>query len=182
MLERAIILSAAVALCCPAAIAAQAPEATDVTRQELLTVLEGMGNSIDRQIKVGALDIGNIAVGILRRGSDRDSDGEPRGLVHTRVSEVYYILSGGGTLLTGGEHVDQGPPQDLGILVGPSYTATSEGGTVRAVWEGDIVIIPAGTVHVWLHIPDEVVYVSIRPDPHGVLPAGYVNPEIVGER
>lgn len=180
MLERATILSTALALMAPGAISAQAPDATDVTRQEWTTILEGMGSSIDRQVKVAALDVGNVAVGILRRGSDRDSDGEPRGLVHTQVSEVYYILRGGGTLLTGGEHVDQTEIRDLGNLVGPSYTATSEGGTVRAVWEGDVVVIPAGTVHTWLNIPDEVVYLSIRPDPHGVFPAGFVNPEIGG--
>jgi hypothetical protein len=139
-----------------------------------------MGTSIDRQLKIAALDVGNIAVGILRRDSTQDSGGELRGLVHMQVSEVYVVLSGGGTLLTGGEHADRSEPTDLGVLVGPSYTATSRGGTLRAVWEGDVVIIPAGTVHAWTHIPDEVVYLSIRPDPNGVLPAGYVNPEIGG--
>ena len=82
--------------------------------------------------------------------------------------------------MTGGTLSNQTEPRDLAGLVGPSYTADSTGGTVRTVWEGDVVIIPAGTVHAWTHIPEEVVYLSIRPDPHGALPAGYVNPEIGG--
>jgi len=42
------------------------------------------------------------------------------------------------------------------------------------------VIIPAGLFHAWSEIPDHVTYLSIRPDPNGVLPAGYVNPVIGG--
>lgn len=181
MLKRAPLLASAVAFVLPVGTAAQtAPSATDITNQEVMTVLAGMGESIDRQLKVVDIGAGNVAVGILRRDSDDDTDGEHRGLVHTQVSEVYYIVSGGGTLLTGGEHSDESEPTDLGVLVGPSYSATAMGGVVRAVWEGDLVVIPAGTIHAWLHIPEEVVYLSIRPDPHGALPAGYVNPEIGG--
>lgn len=49
---------------------------------------------------------------------------------------------------------------------------------VDEIHEGDIVVIPAGTLHSWTSIPDHVTYLSIRPDPHGVLPEGYVRPEI----
>lgn len=181
MLTRALVLVSTVALLRPVATVGQtAPSATDVTHQEVMTVLAGMGESIDQQLKVVDIGAGNVALGILRRDSDNDTDGEHRGLVHMEVSEVYYILSGGGTLLTGGTHSGRTEPTDLSILVGPTYSATSTGGEVRAVWEGDLVVIPAGTIHAWLHIPDEVVYLSIRPDPHGALPAGYVNPEIGG--
>ena len=43
---------------------------------------------------------------------------------------------------------------------------------------GDVVVIPAGLLHGWVEIPDHVNYLSIRPDPDRVLPAGYVNPTI----
>ena len=39
-------------------------------------------------------------------------------------------------------------------------------------------VIPAGVLHAWTLIPDEVTYLSVRIDPHLALPAGYVNPEI----
>ena len=49
----------------------------------------------------------------------------------------------------------------------------------RSVWNTRwLLIIPAGTLHGWTEIPDHVTYLSIRSDPHGVLPAGYVRPEI----
>ena len=63
-------------------------------------------------------------------------------------------------------------------VVGPTYSAEAVGGTVREIKEGDIVVIPAGMLHAWISIPDHVTYLSIRPDPHSVLPAGYVRSEI----
>ncbi len=94
------------------------------------------------------------------------------------------MLSGSGTLVTGG-NVSAGPDFPAGIavvdvLVGPSFRATSEGGRSRQISAGDVVIIPAGVFHAWSEIPDHVTYLSIRPDPDGVLPAGYVHPVIGG--
>jgi len=97
---------------------------------------------------------------------------------------VYYVLSGGGTLVTGGtmtagQELPAGS-RPVDVLVGPSFRATSEGGWVRDISEGDMVVIPAGVFHAFSEIPDHVTYLSIRPDPHGALPAGYVNPVIGG--
>ena len=152
--------------------------ATDITKEQVQTVLEGMGESIDRQLKV--VDVGgdNVAVGILHRDSDNDTDGEHRGLVHIHISETYVVLEGGGTLLSGGEIMNRGEPSEGGIAIGPSFSAESRGGQVREISTGDIVVIPAGVLHSWLLIPDEVTYLSIRGDPDQVLPAGYVNPEM----
>ena len=41
-----------------------------------------------------------------------------------------------------------------------------------AVKTGDIIIIPAGMPHGWVDITDHVDYLSVRPDPDRVLPAG----------
>ncbi|MCH7890596.1 MAG: hypothetical protein IH921_03745 [Gemmatimonadetes bacterium] len=161
-----------------------ADSATDITAEDIETMIEAIGNSIDLQIKVAAISQGNVAVGVLHRDRLENTGGPAAGLVHRDVSEVYYMLSGSGTLVTGG-NVSAGPDFPAGIavvdvLVGPSFRATSEGGRSRQISEGDIVIIPAGVFHAWSEIPDHVTYLSIRPDPHGVLPAGYVNPVIGG--
>ena len=158
--------------------------ATDITAEDIEAMIEAIGNSIDLQIKVAAISQGNVAVGVLHRGRLENTGGPAAGLVHRDVSEVYYMLSGSGTLVTGG-NVSAGPDFPAGIavvdvLVGPSFRATSEGGRSRQVSEGDVVIIPAGLFHAWSEIPDHVTYLSIRPDPNGVLPAGYVNPVIGG--
>jgi quercetin dioxygenase-like cupin family protein len=44
------------------------------------------------------------------------------------------------------------------------------------VQAGDIILIPPGVLHAWSQITDQVTYLSVRPDPDRVLPAGYVNP------
>jgi uncharacterized cupin superfamily protein len=161
----------------PAVTAAQATSAADITREDINNVLAIMGRSIDHQLRVVDIGAGNVAVGILHRTGDNDSDGELRGMVHTQLSEVYYILSGGGTLLTGGEMAnatEPGPDE----VVGPTFAADARNGRIRQVSAGDVVVIPAGVLHAWTLIPDQVTYLSIRPDPHGILPAGYVHPEI----
>jgi hypothetical protein len=177
---RALILLVALSLPFPSMAVAQ-DAAEDILREQIELVLRGMpGVSIDRQLKVVGLGEGdgNVAVGILHRTPDRDSDGAHTGLVHVDVSEVYVMLSGWGTLLTATEMTNATEPSAGGDVVGPSFNADAVGGTLRDIHEGDVVVIPAGTLHVWTEIPDHVTYLSIRPDPHGVLPAGYVRPEI----
>jgi len=139
-----------------------------------------IGQTIDRQLKV--VDIGqgdgNVAVGILHRTDAHDTDGARNGIIHVDVSEIYVMLSGWGTLLTSNQMRNATEPSAGSDVIGPTYSADAVGGTVREIHEGDIVVIPAGTLHAWTSIPDHVTYLSIRPDPHNVLPAGYVRPEI----
>lgn len=155
---------------------------TAVTKAEVAAVLNHPEGGADRQIKV--VDVGklNLAVGVLHRDALKDTGWPVRGLSHTQVTEVYYITSGSGTLVTGGALADQKPfPPDsevVKVAVGPSITSASREGQTRAVSQGDIVVIPAGMFHGWKEVPDHVTYVSIRPDPDRVLPAGYVSPAI----
>ncbi len=95
---------------------------------------------------------------------------------------MYYVLSGSGVLITGTEIDDPASlPADsevVQVAVGPSLRATFMGGERRTVSAGDVVVIPAGVLHGWVEIPNQVRYLSIRPDPDRVLPAGYVNPAL----
>ncbi|MGE3277129.1 MAG: hypothetical protein AB7O67_18600 [Vicinamibacterales bacterium] len=157
-------------------------ESTAVTRAEIEAVLKAPDGGADRQIKV--VDVGklNVAVGVLHRGAVKDAGWPVRGLNHTQVTEVYYITSGSGTLVTGGTFIDQKPmaadAEVVRVAVGPSITGASQDGQTRVVSAGDIVVIPAGMFHGWKEVPDHVTYLSIRPDPDRVLPVGYVNPAI----
>ncbi len=178
MRARASVLVMAVITLFPAVTAAQERSAVDITREDINTVLESMGRSIDRQLKVVDIGVGNVAVGILHRTGDNDTDGVHRGLIHAQVTEVYYILSGGGTLLTGGELFNATEPSAGSDLIGPTFSAESRNGQVREISVGDVVVVPAGTLHGWTEIPDQVTYLSIRADPHDALPAGFVNPLI----
>jgi quercetin dioxygenase-like cupin family protein len=93
-------------------------------------------------------------------------------------------VSGSGTLVTGGRIVNgrKSAPESqvTRVLNGPSCSGVIAGADVvkKVVKTGDIIIIPAGVPHGWIDIADHVDYLSVRPDPDRLLPAGYVNPAI----
>jgi mannose-6-phosphate isomerase-like protein (cupin superfamily) len=109
--------------------------------------------------------------------------GTPNGLTHDRQTEGYYIVSGGGTMVTGGRIVNgRRSASDSAVtreLNGPSCSGPVVGAEVvtRDVKVGDIIIIPPNTPHGWVNIPDHVDYLTFRPSP-GILSAGYVHPSI----
>ncbi|HVE35352.1 MAG TPA: hypothetical protein VNC18_17435 [Gemmatimonadaceae bacterium] len=201
-------MAIALSLIVPLGLSAQRgpTSATYITDSEVKTVLATPG--IDHTIRV--VDIGNenFAIGVIHRGASAapptapaagrasapsspcgdqvsavPADAVPGAITHDSQTEGYYILSGGGTLVTGGRIVNgnkSGP--DAAItkeLNGPSCTGMIAGpGVVRRVMKaGDIVIIPAGVAHGWTEITDHVDYLSFRPSDH-VLDAGYVHPAI----
>ncbi len=107
----------------------------------------------------------------------------PGGIAHDSQTEGYVIVSGSGTLVTGGHIVNgnKSAPEAAVTreLNGPSCSGLIVGADVvrRAVKTGDIIIIPAGVPHGWTDITDHVDYLSLRPSDH-VLQAGYVHPAI----
>ena len=156
--------------------------ATDITAAEVQAVVAHPTGGTDRLIK--AVDMGgyNVGVGVLRRGPTKP--GAPASAInHERITEVYYVISGSGTLLTGGTVADIRPsPADSEIVkvaVGPSNTGTfKQPAQRRKVSAGDIVIIPPGVFHGFDDVPMGIEYVAVRPDPDHVLPAGFVHPAI----
>ena len=178
-----IVLAASLAV--PALCFGQAPKpAVDVLKADIDAVIAAPDGGADRQIKV--VDVGklNVGVGVLTQGARKSTPGQAiAGISHAQVTEVYYVLSGSGILITGSEVEGQAPLDPASdvvkVAVGPSLRATFMGATQqRRVSVGDVVVIPAGVLHGWVEIPEQVRYLSIRPDPDRVLPAGYVNPAI----
>ncbi len=183
--------------------------AIDITDAEIKEVLKGAPPKVDQMIKV--VDIGkyNLGVGVIYRGKTQPPPAagnpprenpnrvpcgpdappagaklSPPGLIsHDAELETYQIISGSGTLVTGGTifHGSRSAPDSevTKILNGPSCSGTAYGDWVsREVHVGDVIIIPPGVAHGWTGIADHVTYLSVRPDPDHVLPAGYVNPAI----
>ena len=107
--------------------------------------------------------------------------GVPGGISHDGQTETYIIVSGGGTLVTGGKIYNgrkSAPDSEVTTtLNGPSCSGAIGGADVvkKVVKTGDIIIIPAGVPHGWTEITDHVDYLSVRPDPDRVLKP-YVNP------
>lgn len=109
--------------------------------------------------------------------------GTPGAIAHDQQTEGYLIVSGSGTLVTGGKIVNgrKSPPEGdvTKILNGPSCSGMTVGADVvkKVVKTGDIIIIPAGVPHGWSDIPEHVDYLSFRPSAR-VLEAGYTNPAL----
>jgi len=109
--------------------------------------------------------------------------GGPTGISHDLQTEGYLIVTGSGTMVTGGHIVNgskSGPDAEVTTtLNGPSCSGAIAGADVvtREVKTGDIIIIPAGTPHGWSLIPEHVDYLSFRPS-QTALTAGYVHPAI----
>jgi mannose-6-phosphate isomerase-like protein (cupin superfamily) len=156
--------------------------ATDITAAEVEAVVKHPTGGTDRLIK--AIDMGgyNVGVGVLRRGPTKP--GAPVGaIMHEKITEVYYVVSGSGTLLTGGTVTNPtqaaADSEIVRVAVGPSVQGTfKEPAQRRKVSAGDIVIIPPGVYHGFDEVTDHVEYVAVRPDPEHVLPAGWVHPAI----
>jgi mannose-6-phosphate isomerase-like protein (cupin superfamily) len=165
---------------------AQAPKppviATDIYAADVQAVIKHPTGGADRLIT--AVDMGtyNVGVGVLRRGPTKP--GAPVGAInHEKITEVYYVISGSGTLLTGGVVVDAKPvaadSEIVKVAVGPSTQGTfKEPAQRRRVSAGDVVIIPPGVFHGFDEVTTGIEYVAVRPDPEHVLPAGYVHPAI----
>jgi len=155
--------------------------ATDISSAQIATVLRQA--QTDQQLKVVYLGAYNVGVGVLHRAALKPSDAPGvNGLSHNQVTEVYYILGGGGTLVTGGSmdaaKDEASTSATVTVLVGPSRSGAFRNGQSRKVGPGDVVIIPAGVPHGFSEIPDHVDYLSVRIDPDHVLPAGYVHDAI----
>jgi mannose-6-phosphate isomerase-like protein (cupin superfamily) len=154
---------------------------TVVTAEEIEAVVQTPPGG-DREVKV--VDVGryNLGVAVLRRGATKA--GAPVGAInHTKISEAYYVVSGEGTMVTGGEVTNIKPlaPDNelLTTVVGPGNMATFvKPAFSRLVKTGDVVVIPPGVYHGFSDVPDHIEYVTIRTDPDKVLPGGYVHPSI----
>jgi len=153
-----------------AAQSAKAPApVVAITSADVDAVLKHTGSEgagTDRQIKVADLGAYRLGVGVLHRGPTRP--GAPIGAIsHSEVTEVFYIVSGAATLVTGGtvENEQQFPPETefVRLAVGPSSGGTFKGGDRRHVAPGDVVIVPAGTPHGFDDIAEQITYLSRPP-------------------
>lgn len=207
---KARFIAALAVLIVPASALAQNPKgATYITAEQVKMVNALPG--VDRQIV--NVDVGNtnLAVGVIHRGrtgappaagagggaaaapaaapepcgeKGAAPAGSPTGLWHQGQTETYLIISGSGTLVTGGKVVNgrKSAPdsQVTKVLNGPSCSGAIVGDDVvkRVVNVGDIIIIPAGVPHGWAEIGDHVDYLSIRPDPQRTIPELYTNPAL----
>jgi len=144
------------------AMVQDAPSGTYVTAEEHGATLEQSiaNNTVDTLVKSADIPGGKAAVAVLYRTKP-----EASALIHERVTEVYQILEGSGTLVTGG-HLENATATDLTrVGAGPSRSGTRVGGESHRVKAKDIVIVPAGTPHSFAQLDGPISYLVFRFEP-----------------
>lgn len=150
-------------------------QATYVRNDELQAYLNRVppGTMVSDQ-QVRAVDVGrsNVDVAVVYRGK---LTGNSNVAEHDQVSEVYHIIDGAGTLVTGPDIVDfkrrPGDTPSVKLLNGPGGDGTSiRNGVSHELRPGDVLVIPAGTGHWFTKIDDHIRYLMVRIDPDKVTP------------
>jgi len=197
---------------CPTIVLAQAPkDGVYITDEDIKAVLKHAADTHrtipDNTLRVIDMDKYQLGVAVVNRGAmgsaapananaaasgnaapatacgeQRPGATGPNGIFHDDTAESYVVISGAGTLITGGTIVNgkrSGPTDEVTtVLNGPSCGGTMVGYTSRQIKVGDVIIIPEHVPHGFSAIPDHITYLSIRPDLKKVLKHGYVNPAL----
>ncbi|MBM3806998.1 MAG: hypothetical protein FJW22_02270 [Acidimicrobiia bacterium] len=155
------ILALLLALSVEQAPSAQAPAVFITKGEHEATLTEQIAkNVVDQPIKLADVLGGKASVAMLHRTKP-----EANALVHDYVTETYYILSGSGTIVTGGS-LGGAKPIDLSRFnAGMGQTGTRIGGDSRKVGPGDIIIIPAGLPHSFSQLDGPISYLVYRFEP-----------------
>ena len=149
--------------------------ATYISAADIQANLNGAPNAATNpQPNIRVVDAGgyNVAVGVIHRPQT------PPGVaaVHFKVTEIYHVMDGGGTLVTGGTMVNAKtrPADSTSVKLedGPGASGTAiQGGVSRKIKAGDVVVIPAGLPHWFSEIEGSITYVVVRVDPNRLLAA-----------
>lgn len=126
----------------------------------------------DQQVRAADIGKSNVDVGVVYRGK---LTGQSPVAEHDLVSEVYHILDGEATLVTGPDivGVERRPSSNNNVrnLNGPGSNGTSiRDGVTYRLKAGNIIVIPAGVGHWFTRIDDHIRYLIVRIDPDKVTP------------
>ena len=122
----------------------------------------------DRNVKLSDSGAYNVAVAFVTRPATKVPSG--RALSHDKITEIYYVVRGSGTQVTG--PLVDATRQAESTTIGPGYSSASPiaGGRTTKLGPGEMQIIPPGVGHVWTDIADGGIdYIVIRVDPEHVL-------------
>jgi mannose-6-phosphate isomerase-like protein (cupin superfamily) len=123
-------------------VAAGASDVTYVGHEKVEAALAKGGNLV-------------TAKDLLVLGAHRNEAGHVE--VHEKETDVFYIVDGDATFITGGKMIGgklTKPGQWLGTDI--------QGGTVHHLTKGDVITIPAGVPHWYKEVPHSVTYFVVK--------------------
>jgi mannose-6-phosphate isomerase-like protein (cupin superfamily) len=129
---------------------------------------------VDQQIRDVEIGKAHVGIGVVYRGK-LDKPGPNSVAEHDLVSEVYHIIEGAATFVTGPDLVGKtrrpATLETVRLFNGPGNGASSINNAVtHQLKPGDVMVIPAGTGHWFTKIDDHITYLMIRFDPDRVTP------------
>ena len=183
------MLATLVVLTAPPVAAQDAPKATDVTSAEIQKFINALPRDrvSDRAIRTVEVT-GDYRVGVYGVFRPQEFPGGAN-LHRVNTTEIYYMIEGVATLVTGGSLPT--PPRRLPAPVSvaresrgvfpvtdPTSAPTGtgvrgsgiEGGVSRRVTKGDVIIIPGHTPHWFSELETDIEYLIFRPDPDNRIP------------
>jgi mannose-6-phosphate isomerase-like protein (cupin superfamily) len=122
----------------------------------------------DRNIAISDTGGYNVSIAYVTRPATTTMSGTV--LAHDKITEIYYVVSGRGTHVTG--QLTDGTQMAGSTTIGPSWSSKVpiKNGRTTSLGPGEMQIIPPGTGHVWTEIAEGgIVYMVIRIDPEHVL-------------
>ena len=128
----------------------------------------------DQQVRDVEIGKSHIGIGIVHR--TRLTAPAPESVAeHDLVSEVYHVIDGSGTLVTGPDLVGKkrrpANLETVRLFNGPGNNSSAiRNGVSHELKAGDVVVIPAGTGHQFTKIDDHITYLMVRIDPDKVTP------------
>jgi mannose-6-phosphate isomerase-like protein (cupin superfamily) len=131
-------------------------------------------NLVDQQVRDIEIGKAHIGIGMVHRGKlaqpAKDSVAE-----HDLVSEVYHIIDGSATLVLGPDITNMvrrpATQETVRLFNGPGNNGSEiRNGKTYNLKVGDVVVIPAGTGHLFTKIDDHIDYLMVRIDPDKVTP------------
>jgi mannose-6-phosphate isomerase-like protein (cupin superfamily) len=119
-------------------------------------ITKGLSTAVATDAAAGAAV--TVAPGIAVRR--RSGGGEPQyAISHPLSMEIYYIIEGTASLVTGGA-LDPPPPAPADPDIVRSKTIKS--GLTRKVAKGDVIVVPPGTPHWFDAIDGTITYLESR--------------------
>lgn len=143
-----VVLSAAVAAQAPAPPPTDRSQATHFTAADLQAALAKLPTERPSSVRVFSLSPYNVAV--ERRLP------QPQGAsLHEAQAELFYVIEGSATMLTGGTLI--APTRNGSNLQGTGI----EGGTRNEFNKGDFIMVPSGVPHQFVDITSPVQVMSM---------------------
>jgi quercetin dioxygenase-like cupin family protein len=152
-----------------AAHAQEFPSATDITAADIDAFIDALPEDRISDSAIRVIDVGGYNIGVF--GVFRPKSQPGNAIRHqTPITEIYYMVSGTGTLVTGGVIESEQSTGNSRLSGMPNFAGPGiRDGVSRQVVPGDVIVIPGNTPHWWSSLDTDIRYLIFRPDTEKLL-------------